>query len=171
MFLSCRPWSRPSAAGAGVVERPVTWDTAVAYGEPGVYELAGTADAGGGDTLPATLRIQVTGGHICQRGRRWRHYSRCHVHRARLRHGGPLQWDVRDKAWSNWKSQNKNVCDTLTVTLPEAQTLGGVVVHFFRDGTSDSYAGSMRLQVQDDDGGWVNAGSPWRFLAVRPRQR
>ncbi len=78
---------------------------------------------------------------------------------------------MRDKAWSNWKSQNKNVCDTLTVTLPEAQTLGGVVVHFFRDGTSDSYAGSMRLQVQDDDGGWVNAGSPWRFLAVRPRQR
>ena len=143
----------------GAVERSVTWDAPVAYDKPGVYELAGTADAGDGGTLPATVRIQVTEGtfaNIAAAGTT----AGATFTEPGYGTAGLFNGDVRDKAWSNWKSENKNASDTLTVTLPEAQSLGGVVVHFFRDGSSDSYAESMQLQVEDDDGGWADAGEP-----------
>ncbi|TKV28835.1 hypothetical protein FDK12_03965 [Arthrobacter sp. NamB2] len=148
----------------GTVERPVTWNTAVAYPAPGVYELAGTADDGNGGTLPATVRIQVTEGTLDNVADDGGTTARATYTEPGYGTAGLFNGDTRDKAWSNWRSGTKNAADTLTVTLPKAQTLGGVVVHFFRDGSSDSYAQTVQLQVQGANGQWTNEGGP---VAVR----
>ena len=152
----------------GTVERPVTWNTPVGYPAPGVYELAGTADDGNGGTLPATVRIQVTAGTLDNVADDGGTTARATFTEPGYGTAGLFNGDTRDKAWSNWRSGTKNAADTLTVTLPSAQTLGGVVVHFFRDGSSDSYAQTLQLQVQGANGQWTNAGGPVAVRAGAP---
>ncbi|MHA7218885.1 glycoside hydrolase [Arthrobacter sp. MDT1-48-3] len=152
----------------GTAERPVTWNTPVGYPAPGVYELTGTADAGNGGTLPATVRIQVTAGTLDNVADDGGTTASATFTEPGYGTAGLFNGDTRDKAWSNWRSGTKNTADTLTVTLPEAQTLGGVVVHFFRDGSSDSYAQTLQLQVQGADGAWADAGGPVSVPAGSP---
>jgi O-glycosyl hydrolase len=152
----------------GTVERPVTWNTVVSYPAPGVYELTGNADAGNGTTLPATVRIQVTEGtpdNVADDGG-----TTANATFTEPGYGtaGLFNGDTRDKAWSNWRSSAKNPADTLTVTLAEAQPLGGVKVHFFRDGSTDSYAQTVQLQVQGTDGRWTSSGAPVGVPAGSP---
>ncbi|MGV0109435.1 RICIN domain-containing protein [Arthrobacter sp. CP30] len=144
----------------GTVDRDVTWDTAVSYPAPGVYELAGRADDGAGGTLPAAVRIQVTEGTLDNVADDGGTTATATFTEPGYGTAGLFNGDLRDKAWSNWKSSAKNTSDTLTVTLPSARPLGGVVVNFFRDGTTDSYAQTLQLQVQGADGVWTSAGAP-----------
>ncbi|MHA7145151.1 Ig-like domain-containing protein [Arthrobacter sp. TmT3-37] len=152
----------------GTAERAVTWNTPVGYPAPGVYELTGTADAGNGGTLPATVRIQVTAGTLDNVADDGGTTASATFTEPGYGTAGVFNGDTRDKAWSNWRSGTKNTADTLTVTLPEAQTLGGVVVHFFRDGSSDSYAQTLQLQVQGANGAWTDAGGPVSVPAGSP---
>jgi hypothetical protein len=151
-----------TAVGAkgGTVERPVTWDTAGPFTEFGVVSVNGTADAGDGHTLPATLRIQVVqpgvanaadddGASISAT------FTEPGYGTAGLRNG-----NLTDKAWSNWKSGTKNAADTLTATLAAERTVSEVKVHFHRDGSTDSYAQSLQVQTRTADGTWQNAGGP-----------
>ncbi|MEG9246628.1 glycoside hydrolase [Arthrobacter sp. Soc17.1.1.1] len=152
----------------GTVERPVTWDTAVSHPAPGVYELTGNADAGDGTTLPATVRIQVTEGTADNVADDGGTTANATFTEPGYGTAGLFNGDTRDKAWSNWRSSAKNPADTLTVTLAEAQPLGGVKVHFFRDGSTDSYAQTVQLQVQGPDGRWTSSGAPVGVPAGSP---
>ncbi|WP_258062271.1 Ig-like domain-containing protein [Arthrobacter sp. B0490] len=152
----------------GTLERPVTWNTPVSYSTPGIYELTGQADAGNGTTLPAIVLIKVTerapeniaddGGTTATATFTERGYGTT----------GLFNGNLQDKAWSNWKPSNKNLTDTLTVNLRQAQPLSGVKVHFFRDGSSDSYAQTVQLQVQGADGQWSDSGAPVTVPAGAP---
>jgi hypothetical protein len=71
----------------------------------------------------------------------------------RLRNG-----NRSEKAWSNWKpGDTKNPSDTITYALPEARDVTRVVTYFYRDGNNPSVAESLRVEVRDADGGWVDA--------------
>ncbi len=151
-------------ANGGTVERPVKWDAAGPFTEFGVVSVNGTADAGDGRTLPATLRIQVVqpaaanaadddGASISAT------FTEPGYGTAGLRNG-----NLTDKAWSNWKSGTKNAADTLTATLAAERTVSEVKVHFYRDGSTDSYAQSLQVQTMSAGGTWQNAGGP---VAVR----
>jgi O-glycosyl hydrolase len=137
------------------VERPVVWPETGTFPTAGVVTVAGQADAGGGRTLPATVRVQVTPpvDRHTTGGTATATFTEPGYSPAGLRNG-----ILTDKAWSNWRSGPKNTADTLTVTLDEQQTVTRVVTHFFRDG-SDSYARSLRVQVRDAAGGWADAGA------------
>jgi hypothetical protein len=117
-------------------------------------DLAGTADAGAGGTLPATVRVQVTepgeanaaltpgtttGASFTEPG-----YSAA----------GVVNGNLTDKAWSNWRSGTKNPTDTLTVTLPEPRDLTRVVTRFWKDGSHASWAQRLSLEARVD-GAWV----------------
>ncbi len=149
---------------------PVTWDAAPegAFAEAGVVTLTGTANVGDGTTLPATVRVQVTepgtanaadddGASISAT------FTEPGYSTAGLRNG-----DLRDKAWSNWRSGTKNASDTLTAQLAEPAVVSGAVVHFYRDGGHLSFAESVQVQTRNSAGQWVNAGGP---VAVDPNQQ
>lgn len=140
---------------------PVTWDAVPegAFSEVGVVALTGSADAGDGTTLPATVRVQVTEPSSANTATRdgvsmSASFTEPGYSTAGLRNG-----DVRDKAWSNWKSGAKNVSDTLTATLPAPETVSGAIVHFYRDGGHLSFAESVQFQTRNAAGVWVNAGN------------
>ncbi|WP_190242958.1 Ig-like domain-containing protein [Arthrobacter globiformis] len=146
-------------AGGSKVERPVVWDAAPAFTETGVASVAGTADAADGRTLPATVRVQVTAGtadNVADDGGATfsASFTEPGYGTAGLGNG-----NLTDKAWSNWKSGTKNTTDTLSVSLPQQKTVSGVKVHFYRDGSTDSYAQSLQVQTKAADGTWKNAGA------------
>ena len=142
------------------VQRPVTWEApqAGAFAAPGVVTLRGLADAADGRTLAATVRVQVTAGveknvALTPGTVASATFTETGYSPDRLRNG-----DMTDKGWSNWRSGTKDVSDTITFVLPAARTLTGLTTHFFRDG-SDSYAQSLRVQVRDASGTWVDASA------------
>ncbi|WP_458117325.1 Ig-like domain-containing protein [Arthrobacter sp. D2-10] len=158
------------ASGGAKTSISVTWDAAPdgAFAEAGVVTLTGTAQVGDGTTLPATVRVQVTepsaanaadddGASIAAT------FTEPGYSTAGLRNG-----DLRDKAWSNWKSGTKNASDTFTATLPAAQTVSGVVVNFYRDGGHLSFAQTVQVQTLNAAGEWVNAGAS---VTVDPNQQ
>ncbi|WP_117213017.1 glycoside hydrolase [Allorhizocola rhizosphaerae] len=138
---------------------PVTWQPAPAFDQIGVVEVAGTAQVPDGSTVPATVRVQVTApvevnaatGAGVQASAT---YTESGYSADRLRNG-----DTGDKGWSNWRSGTKNPSDTLTFALPAAAQVTRVGVHFFRDGNNDSYAQSLRVEVRDAQGAWVQASN------------
>ncbi|MFE6624486.1 glycoside hydrolase [Streptomyces sp. NPDC057740] len=148
----------------GRADLPVTWDPAPegAYDATGVVTVRGVARVVGGDTVDAGARVQVTepaptniatdpdvsvAATFTESG-----YSA-----ERLRNG-----DLTEKAWSNWKpGSTKNPSDTVTFTLPKARDLSRVVAHFYRDGSSASFAESLKVQVREaGTGTWVDASDP-----------
>ncbi|MFF0824183.1 Ig-like domain-containing protein [Micromonospora haikouensis] len=145
------------ARRGATVQRPVRWQPppAGAFEAPGVVTLTGQADAGDGRTLAASVRVQVTP-PVQERA------TPAGVAATFTEPGyspdGLANGVLTDKAWSNWRSGAKNASDTLTVTLPERRALTRVVFHFYRDGF-DSYPQSLRAQVRDPQGGWVDAGA------------
>ncbi|MFU8853339.1 RICIN domain-containing protein [Micromonospora sp. SL1-18] len=140
----------------GTVTRPVTWDPPApdAFDQVGVVILSGQAQVGDGQTLPAKVRVQVTepveenaamaaGTGITAT------FTEPGYSTAGLRNG-----DLTDKAWSNWKSGTKNTSDTITVTLAKRRTVRHVATAFYRDGATNSYAQSLRIQARDTQGTW-----------------
>jgi hypothetical protein len=146
-------------AGGSKVERPVVWDAAPAFTETGVASVAGTADAADGRTLPATVRVQVTAGTASNvAGDGGATFSASFTEPG-YGTAGLGNGNLTDKAWSNWKSGTKNTTDTLSVSLAQEKTVSGVKVHFYRDGSTDSYAQSLQVQTKAADGTWKNAGA------------
>ncbi|MGW6006371.1 RICIN domain-containing protein [Oerskovia enterophila] len=147
-------------AGGRQVERPVTWETAPAgaFAEVGVVELAGTADSGLGEVLPATVRVQVTAavdeGATSAPGTT----ASATFTEPGYSASGIVNGNTTDKAWSNWKSSDKNATDTLTVTLPASRDVTHVVTTFYRDGSTASWAQDLRVQALVD-GAWKDVSA------------
>ncbi|PRZ04187.1 O-glycosyl hydrolase [Isoptericola sp. CG 20/1183] len=148
-------------AGGVDVERAVTWEQAAdgVYDEIGVVQLSGTADAGAGDTLPATVRVLVTEPGEANAATA----DGTTVEATYTEPGYPAErvvnGDVDDKGWSNWRSGDKNPTDTLTVTLPEPRDVTGVDVHFYVDGSHRSWARTVQVEARVD-GAWQAVGDP-----------
>ncbi|MGI5160991.1 glycoside hydrolase [Microbispora sp. CA-102843] len=142
----------------GTVERSVTWDAPAenAFDHAGVVTLSGQADAGDGKTLPATVRVQVTqpvedNAALADGTSITATYTEPGYSTAGLRNG-----NLTDKAWSNWKSGTKNAADTITVTLPKPRTVAHVATAFYKDGSWESYARSLKIQARNAQGAWVD---------------
>ncbi|WP_338899590.1 glycoside hydrolase [Streptomyces sp. TG1A-60] len=144
----------------GRTDLPVTWDAAPrgAFAKAGVVTLTGTAEAVGGGTVDATVRVQVTEGtetNIApdENVSVGATFTESGYDAERLRNG-----NTAEKAWSNWKPGTKNPSDTIAFTLPKARDLTRVVAHFHRDGTNASFPASLKVQVRvADDGPWTDA--------------
>ena len=139
---------------------PVTWSPAPtgAYASTGVVTLQGTADAGDGRTLPASVRVQVTAPVPADAT-----YVQGVTATATFTEGGYspaalLNGNLTDKAWSTWKPSGRNASDTVTVTLPAAKRVSHVVTHFYRDG-SGSWPTQVQVQVRGAGGTWSDAGA------------
>jgi O-glycosyl hydrolase len=136
----------------GRAELPVSWTAAPGFPRTGVVPVAGTATVVPGTTLPATVRVQVTEpgeGSAAEAGT---------TVAATFTEGGYsaaglVNGVTTDKAWSNWKSGDRNPSDTLTLTLPRSREVTRVVTHFYRDNASGGgLAQSLRVGVPAADG-------------------
>jgi hypothetical protein len=146
-------------AGGSKVERPVVWDAAGPFTGTGVVTVAGSADAADGRTLPATVRVQVTAGTADNVADDPGTTFSATFTEPGYSTAGLGNGNLTDKAWSNWKSGTKNTTDTLSVSLAQLKTVTGMKVHFYRDGSTDSYAQSLQVQTKAADGTWKNAGA------------
>ncbi|GHH72392.1 hypothetical protein GCM10017772_21830 [Promicromonospora soli] len=144
------------ADGGALVQRPVTWHDvpAGAFDEIGFVELTGTADAGAGGTLPATVRVQVTEPGEANTALRPGTTTSSSFTEPGYSSDGVVNGNLTDKAWSNWRSGTKNTVDTLTVTLAEPRDLTGVVTRFWKDGSHASWAREVSLEARVD-GVWT----------------
>ena len=145
----------------GRADLPVAWSAAPAgaFDNLGVVTLTGTATAVDGTQLPAAVRVQIAtptsanvatepgvavGATFTEGG-----YSTT----------GLVNGVTTDKAWSNWKSSGRNAADTLTVTLPAARDVTGLVVHFYADNSSGGgLAQSVQAGIPNAAGTCVPAG-------------
>jgi O-glycosyl hydrolase len=136
---------------------PVTWGTGD-YSRTGVVTVAGTARIVAGQTLPATVRVQVTapseglldgitvGASYTEPG-----YSTA----------GLTNGNLTDKAWSNWKGSGRNPVETLTATLPAGASAGRAVLHFYPDNSSGGgVAATVQAGTPTAAGGCQVTGSP-----------
>jgi O-glycosyl hydrolase len=139
------------------VQRPVVWDAVAPalYAQVGVVTVTGKADAGDGTTLPATAQLTVTEPVLVNAALTAGTLASATFTEPGYSASGVVNGVLTEKAWSNWKSSNKNASDTLTVTLPKARDVAKVVTHFYRDGTTDSYAQTLRVEAKTDTGDWV----------------
>jgi hypothetical protein len=139
------------------VQRPVTWDAVAPalYAQVGTVTVTGKADAGDGTTLPATAQLQVTEPVLVNAALTAGTLASATFTEPGYSASGVINGVLNEKAWSNWKSSNKNASDTLTVTLPQARDVAKVVTRFYRDGTTDSYAQTLRVEAKTDTGDWV----------------
>ncbi|BCY07070.1 RICIN domain-containing protein [Actinoplanes sp. L3-i22] len=137
----------------GRADVPVTWEAAT-YPATGVVTVRGTVPDLG---LPAAVRVQVTtpvdspltGGVSVAAT-----YTEPGYATAGLTNG-----DTTDKAWSNWKSADRNATDTLTATLPAGTSPSGLTVHFYKDNSSGGgLAQSVQAGVPDASGACVVSG-------------
>lgn len=69
---------------------------------------------------------------------------------------------TNDKGWSNWRSGTKNTSDTLTFRLAGAERVEHVKIHFFKDGSSTSWAQTLRVEHRSSSGSW----NPTATIAV-----
>ncbi|HLS62960.1 MAG TPA: glycoside hydrolase [Ruania sp.] len=156
------PATVPARTGASELtfDTEVTWDFSVLTAEdlaaPGVLTVPGTALSNEpGEELDATLSVIVT--------------EPVPVNVAPLEsttvsatfvEPGYTAEDTRnevldDKAWSNWKSGEKNASDTLTYELGETEVLDSATVYFYRDGSHTSWAEAIAFEYRDTDGQWL----------------
>jgi chitodextrinase len=149
------------AAGGTDVERPVTWEAVAdaAVAQVGVVEVTGTADAGSGRTLPATVRVLVTApgeanAALADGTTAAATFTEPGYPAQRVVNG-----DLTDKGWSNWRSGTKNPTDTLTVSLPAERDLTRVVTRFWRDGSAESWPRTVQVEARVD-GAWQAVGEP-----------
>jgi O-glycosyl hydrolase len=152
------------------VQRPVLWDPVAPalYAQVGVVTVTGKADAGDGTTLPATVQLTVTQPVLQNAALSAGALASATFTEPGYSASGVINGVLNEKAWSNWKSSNKNTTDTLTVTLPQARDVAKVVTRFYRDGTTDSYAQSLRVEAKTDTGDWVDVSGPVAVPAGAP---
>jgi hypothetical protein len=131
----------------GRADLPVVWNAAPAgaFAKLGVATLTGTATVVDGTKLPASVRVQIAAPTSANVATSAGVAVSATYTEGGYSTAGLVNGDITDKAWSNWKSSNRNASDTLTVTLPSARDLSGLVVHFYADNSS---GGGLAQSVQ-----------------------
>ncbi|SHE24422.1 glycoside hydrolase [Actinomyces glycerinitolerans] len=142
-------------------DAPVVWDfsdlTAEQLATVGVYVVPGTASSGGAE-IPATLNVIVVGvapANIAPESAPTATFTE-----PGYSVEGTTNLVLTDKAWSNWKSSDKNLSDTLTYTFADNETVTDATVYFYMDGSSHSWATQIVPEYLDPDtGSWMSLPS------------
>jgi O-glycosyl hydrolase len=142
---------------------PATWGTGD-YSRLGVVTVAGTATIVPGQTLPASVRVQITkpSEGLLDGATVSASYTEPGYSTAGLTNG-----NLTDKAWSNWKGSGRNPVETLTATLPAGGAANRAVLHFYPDNSS---GGGIAATVQGGtpaaSGGCQVIGSPIKVTSA-----
>lgn len=140
-------------------EMPVTWDFSSLRPEDltheGVTSVYGEAESVG-QSVPAILHVIVTSPSA--------HNVAPHSNSSAsftepgYSVGATTNMVLDDKAWSNWKSGDKNSTDMLTYELEKSELVSEVGIYTYRDGSYLSYL--SRLHVENKD----PATDQWKAL-------
>ncbi|MEU4619731.1 RICIN domain-containing protein [Actinoplanes sp. NPDC023801] len=140
----------------GTATVPVTWASA-SFPAAGTTTVTGTATVVPGQTLPATVRVQVTqpSEGLVDGVAVTASFTEGGYSTAGLTNG-----NLTDKAWSNWKPSGRNPVEALTATLPAGASASRAVLHFYPDNSSGGgIAASVRAGTPSASGCQVT-GSP-----------
>ncbi|GHC98954.1 glycoside hydrolase [Zhihengliuella salsuginis] len=155
------PDAVPAQVGTGSerFDTAVTWEegtlTDEALATPGTVTVEGLAASNDPDAapLPATATVIVTEpetANVAPQATVDTTFTEPGYYAADTVNG-----DVADKAWSNWVSGDKNPQDALTYDLAASTAVESVTVHFWRDGSHESWAESLRVETRADGGDWT----------------
>ncbi len=138
---------------------PVLWDDVAAedVAALGTLEVPGIATLPDGTTSAVTLVIDVIPAvaiPMADKPTVTASFSEPGYGTADLVNG-----DLKDKAWSNWKSSEKNVEDTLTATFGSARHIESATWYWFADGSSLSWPSSIQAQAFAN-GEWADVNDP-----------
>ncbi|MGA1836898.1 glycoside hydrolase [Herbiconiux sp. 11R-BC] len=64
---------------------------------------------------------------------------------------------IDDKGWSNWRSTNKPLSDTLSYNLGSTKVVDHVMLYFYKDGSTLSWPDALSVEYQTPAGAWVPA--------------
>lgn len=134
----------------------VTWDwsglTDASFASTGKVRVTGTA-TGGGVQVPAELTVTVAvadEANVAPASTPSATYTES---------GYPVDRTINrartDKGWSNWRSGTKNAQDTLTYRLANQENVRHVTAYFYKDGASNSWPETMRVEYRVGSGDWI----------------
>ncbi|WP_127473297.1 glycoside hydrolase [Microbacterium sulfonylureivorans] len=136
----------------------VEWDwsgvTDASFAATGVVTVQGTASDGSGGSLPARLAVIVTEadeGNVAAQSAASATFTESASYSVDRTKNGLRT----DKGWSNWRSGTKNLQDTLTYDLAQRETVSHVTAYFYKDGSSNSWPQSMRVETRVGAGAWA----------------
>lgn len=138
------------------------WDAVTAddLASPGVIVVPGSAasNSAGEAALEATLSVIVTAAvqrNVAPASTATATFTESSSYSVDRTKNGVLD----DKGWSNWRSANKNAQDTLTYALAGTNSLDHATIRFYKDGSTNSWARSLRVDTQNAAGNWVTGTS------------
>ena len=136
----------------------VEWDwsgvTDASFAAPGVVTVSGTASDASGASLPARLSVIVTvaeEANVAPPSTASATYTESASYSVDRTKNGLRT----DKGWSNWRSGTKNPQDTLTYDLAQRETVSHVTAYFYKDGSSNSWPQSLRVETRVGTDAWV----------------
>ncbi|HEX5856595.1 MAG TPA: glycoside hydrolase [Microbacterium sp.] len=160
------PATVPAQVGSGESRTPaaVTWNwdglDDADFAALGAVEVSGTAVSNdpSAPALPATLTVILTAAterNVAPESTPSATFTESPSYAVtRTINGIP-----DDKGWSNWRSGTKNVQDTLTYALAQPEQLTKARIRFFKDGSSATWAQSLRVEHRTGTGAWTSAGT------------
>lgn len=139
------------------VEWNWTGVTEASLAAPGVVSVPGTAGAPDGSSLTAAMSLIVTTPTT-------RNVAPSSTPSATSTESGysvdrTTNGVTTDKGWSNWVSGTKNAQDTLSYALADTETLQSATLHFYKDGSSNSWPQSVAIEHRTGTGAWSSAGA------------
>ncbi|KJL30584.1 glycoside hydrolase [Microbacterium oxydans] len=144
------------------VDTAVTWDwdgvTTASLANPGVVTVSGRAQAPGGAALTATLSVIVTtptAANVAPASMASATFTESSSYGVDRTKNGV----TTDKGWSNWKSGTKNAQDTLTYVLAASSTMQTAKLHFYKDGSSNTWPQSLSVEYRLGTGAWTSLGA------------
>lgn len=157
------PDTVPAQVGTGVerFETPVEWDTEpltdASLAEPGTVEVNGRAESNDPEAQPLLAQATVivtepASSNVAPTAKVEASFTEPGYYSADTVNG-----DTADKAWSNWVSGDKHEQETLTYSLAGPTDVENVTVHFWRDGSHESWAESLRVETRADGGEWTRS--------------
>ncbi|WP_225310266.1 RICIN domain-containing protein [Microbacterium testaceum] len=145
----------PSGSGFWV---PVQWSwdglTDAAFAKTGTVTVTGIATGPSGEKLDARLTVIVTAAserNVAPQSRP----SATFTESSQYGVANTINGSTTDKGWSNWKSGTKNDQDTLSYVLSQRETLTRVGVQFYRDGNTQSWPVTLRVDRRVSGGEWI----------------
>ncbi|MHA7860895.1 Ig-like domain-containing protein [Tessaracoccus sp. Y36] len=154
-----------AGAGSSRFQTPVEWDlsalTDAQLAEPGVLTVHGviSSEVSGADPIRTVLYVivaEASGSELLDVG--------CTASATFTEPGYDVartcNGNLTDKAWSNWRSGDKNSQDTLTYEFDEAETVRTTTVHFYKDGSDMSFPAEFQTQYRAPGSDvWTDVGS------------
>ncbi|TQJ29642.1 F5/8 type C domain-containing protein [Microbacterium sp. SLBN-146] len=161
--VSDAPTTVTVRVGDAASELPVEWDWAglsdASFASTGVVRVTGTATTSdpANPTLGASLAVILTTpgeANVAPASTATASFTESSSYSVDRTKNGITS----DKGWSNWRSGTKNATDTLTYALAERERVEHVKIHFYKDGSSTSWAQTLTVETRTGTGAWTPTG-------------